>query len=270
MDAAALNPSAPAYPLSDEQRGFFAEEGYLVLNGAVAKESVAALRESVVGEYERKKREGELFSGGGQLSGHLNCFPGEGSRKIYGELKASGVIAAAKGLFPRATGEPNVGLNLNLPKSAAQHIHVDSVYADDFLILNIAVVDTRIENGAIELVPRTQKRFYRYWQYVLEGKQKGAIRVPMSQGDVLIRTSNLWHRGMPNLTEVPRPMMALTWEAGGTSQKDPFLLDGGKVTFHPNWFRPNALGRLRERIFVAAPFTYAALRIARSLVDKGY
>ena len=270
MDAAALNQSTPAYPLSNEQRRFFAEEGYLVLEGAVGKEAVAELRDNVVGEYERKKKEGKLFSGGGQLSGHLNCFPGEGSRKIYEALKANGVIAASKGLFPRATGEPNVGLNLNLPKSTAQHIHVDSVYADDFLIINIAVVDTRIENGAIELVPKTQQRFYRYWQYVFEGKQKDAIRVPLSQGDVLIRTSNLWHRGMPNLTEVPRPMMALTWEAGGTQHKDPFLLDEGKVTFHPNWFRPNVMGRLRERIFVAAPITYTALRIARSLVDKNY
>jgi hypothetical protein len=38
----------------------------------------------------------------------------------------------------------------------------------------------------------------------------------------------------------------------------------------PNWFKLTPMGRLRERLFVKVPFTYTALRLARSLVDREY
>ena len=63
-------------------------------------------------------------------------------------------------------------------------------------------------------------------------------------------------------------MLAFTWEDGGSDHADPFQLDGGKIVFRPNWFRPSRLGRLRERTFVAAPFTYSAYRIVDSLLNN--
>jgi hypothetical protein len=93
----------------------------------------------------------------------------------------------------------------------------------------------------------------------------------MKRGDVLVRTSNLWHRGMPNLTGAPRLMLAFTWEDGGSLQDDPWQQEGGAIAFRPNWFRPSFLGRLRERTFKAAPITYSAYRFVRSLIsNKGY
>ncbi len=66
-------------------------------------------------------------------------------------------------------------------------------------------------------------------------------------------------------------MVAFTWEDGGSAQDDPFKVEGGKITFRPNWFSPSPLGRLRERTFVAAPITYSAYRFVRSLFGtKGY
>jgi hypothetical protein len=86
-----------------------------------------------------------------------------------------------------------------------------------------------------------------------------------------VRTSNLWHRGMPNRSAVPRPMLAFSWEDGGSEHDDPYTIDGGRIQFRPNFFRPSRLGRLRERTFVTAPFTYSAYRIVDSLfTNKGY
>src|SRR5205823_11036621 len=94
--------------------------------------------------------------------------------------------------------------------------------------------------------------------------------LPIS-GDVLVRVSNLWHRGMPNRSAVPRPMLAFSWEDGGSAYEDPFQIDGGKIAFRPNWFRPTRLGRLRERLFVKAPFTYSTYRFVDSLFsNKSY
>jgi ectoine hydroxylase-related dioxygenase (phytanoyl-CoA dioxygenase family) len=252
-------------------RQSFAEQGYLIFENIVSKEGLSRLRTRILDEFEHAKRAGGLFSGGGLISGHLNCFPGEESRFVYEALQVGGVVDVIKTLFPNAVRSPNVGCNLNLPNSVKQHYHVDSAFMHPFMVCNIAVVDTDLTNGAIEVLPGTNRKFYKYWRFSLEKPYRRSTRLPLKQGDVLVRTSNLWHRGMPNHTPDARPMLALTWEDGGSTQDDPFRVEAGKITFRENWYRPNLLGRLRERTFVAAPFTYSAYRFVRSLFgDKGY
>jgi hypothetical protein len=105
----------------------------------------------------------------------------------------------------------------------------------------------------------------------MQGIYRKGIRMPMKQGDIMIRTSNTWHRGMPNMTSVARPMMALTWEDGGSTKEDPFAVEDGRITFRPNWFKPTKLGRIRERVFVSVPVSYSAYRFVTSLyTKKGY
>ena len=66
-------------------------------------------------------------------------------------------------------------------------------------------------------------------------------------------------------------MLAFSWEAGGSTFEDPFTIDGGRIAFRPNFFMPTRLGRLRERMFVSAPFSYSALRFVDSIIyNKGY
>ena len=265
--------SAPARLANVEQlKQTFAEEGYLVFKGVVSPERLKQMHARLSQEFEEAKRSGRLMAGGGTISGHLNCFPGEESRFAYEAIEQAGIVDLIKEIFPKATRMPNVGCNFNMPHSVAQHYHADRNFLDHFMIANVAVVDTTIQNGAIDMIPGTHKKFYKYWRFALEGVARKSVRIEMKQGDVLIRTSNVWHRGMPNFTDAPRPMLAFTWEDGGTTHPDPFQIDGGKVAFKQNWYQPTALGRLRERIYVAAPISYSAYRVATSLVDgtKGY
>jgi hypothetical protein len=140
------------------------------------------------------------------------------------------------------------------------------------LIANVAVVDTDLVNGAIDLIPKTHKKFYKYWRFAVERPYRQSSRISMSQGDVLIRSSNLWHRGMPNRSAVPRPMIAMTFgDRNRPKHPEPFGVNGGKILFYENWYQPTRLGRLRERAYIAAPFTYSAYRFVRSLIgNKGY
>jgi Phytanoyl-CoA dioxygenase (PhyH) len=248
----------------------YAADGYLVLRNIVSPERLSELRRSLDQEFTRAKSSGALFSGGGQLSGHLNCFPGAGARFAYDTLQERGIIELFKQLHPSVVRMPNVGCNYNLPGSYNQHYHIDRPFTRDFMIANVAVVDTGIENGAIDIIPGSHRRFYKYTQFVLEGCHRNSLRVPLKQGDVLVRSSNVWHRGMTNLTSVPRPMLAMTWEDGGHSDPDPFAAGGGKIRFIPNWFKPTRVGRLREKLFVKVPIAYSALRFGRSLLDKEY
>src|ERR1043166_6580150 len=235
----------------------FAADGYLVFKNVVSREKLAHLHARLRDEFEDAKRSGRLFSGGGLISGHLNCFPGEESRFAYDALVQNGIIDLIKQLFPKATRMPNVGCNFNLPGSVAQHYHADRNFLDYFLIANVAVVDTNIANGAIDVVPGTHQKFYKFWRFALERQNRAGIRIPMEQGHALVRTSTLWHRGMPNKTPQPRPMLAFTWEDGGTTHADPFTQENGKIAFRQNWYRPTRIGRLRERTYVAAPITYS-------------
>ena len=250
----------------------FAETGFLIFRGAVAKEKVSSLANEIIDEFERLRRSAQLFSGGGIISGHVNCFPGEQSRFIYQTLEERGIVQVVQAVLERPFGPPYAGCNLNLPGSVAQHYHADGLFTREFIVANVAAVDTDLENGAIDVLTGTQKKFYPYWRFVLERADRRSTRVPLQRGDVLLRSSNLWHRGMPNRTVATRPMFSLTFgEDRGPPPPDPFRINDGKVSFQPNWYRTGAMGRLRERIFVAAPFTYGAWRFARSLVgNKGY
>lgn len=245
----------------------FAQNGYVVLKNVVSKPRLADLAAQMQAEFEEQLRAGRMFNGGGLVSGHLNATPGEAGRFVYEALEQRGVIDLVRAISPESVRQPFLGCNFNLPGSVTQHYHMDRTYTPSFMIANVAVVDANLVNGAIELAPGTHRRFYKYWQWALERPYQNAIRLPMEQGDVLIRVSNLWHRGMPNHSSVPRPMLAFTWEDGGSQYEDPFSVDGGRIAFRPNWFRPSKLGRLRERIFVSAPITYSTYRFVDSIYN---
>jgi len=263
--------SALSTPEIEAFQRTYAEDGYIVLRDVVSRPKLADLRLQLLDALEQSQRTGNLFNGGGGISGHLNCAPGEAARFAYDALVERGIVELVRELSPQSFGPMRVGCNMNLPGSTAQHYHMDGIYLEDFTIANVAVVDTDLVNGAIDVAPGTQRRFYRYHQFAIGREYLRSKRLPLNQGDVLIRTSRLWHRGMPNRSSVPRPMLAYTFGEKNVREGDAFREGEGKITYQPNWFNPTPLGRLRERTFVTAPVTYAAYRFVTSLFDdKGY
>jgi hypothetical protein len=273
LDTAPASPSAArgtSFDVTTLKRTFD-DEGYVILRNVLSRQTLATVNERLTDEYARWQASNASFRGGGLLSGHLNCYPGEVARSVLDELKQKGVVDLAQSLFPTDPKATRSGCNFNLPGSVEQHYHMDGLFLENFLIVNVAVVDTDLQNGAIDVIPKTHKRFYKYWEFATQGVYRGTTRLPMSQGDVLIRISTLWHRGMPNRTQRARPMLAFTMGEKGVNNEDPFAYADGRVEFQTNWFTTSFLGRLRERTTVMAPITYSAYRFARSLVgNKGY
>jgi Phytanoyl-CoA dioxygenase (PhyH) len=246
-------------------------DGYVVFRNVVSKERLVELGRMVVDEFARARAANELFEGGGFHSGHLNCYPGEPARFVYDELVASGIVDLVRAVRPDIADSVRATMNFNLPGSVAQHYHMDGLYTKDFLICNVAVVDTDLANGALDVLPGTNREFYKFWRYAVERKYRLSTRVPMARGDVIVRKSTLWHRGMPNKSNAPRPMMAITFGEMDPTEPDPFMVNDGRIEFYPNWFSTSRLGQLRERTFVAAPISYSAYRFARSLYgNRGY
>ena len=247
------------------------DDGYVVIRGVISKDKLATFSDDLLAEFDRLTASGLPFKGGGLVSGHLNCFPGEQSRFVYDELRERGVIDLVRSYRPDIADAVRPTLNFNLPGSVAQHYHIDDAYLKEFLICNVAVVDTDLTNGAIDVLPGTNREYYKFWRYALERKYRLTTRVPLQRGDAIVRKSTLWHRGMPNRSSRPRPMMAVTFGEVPAGGSDPFLTNGGEIEFYPNWFSTSRLGRLREKTFVRAPITYSAYRFVTSLYsDKGY
>jgi ectoine hydroxylase-related dioxygenase (phytanoyl-CoA dioxygenase family) len=241
-----------------------ANQGYAVLRSVVSPDRLSQFREELLEAYARS----EKFTGGGSITGHLNCFPGRSAAFVYDELAEAGIVEAVHRIRAGRDNSIRSTLNLNLPGSVPQHCHMDGLYVEDFLICNVAVVDTTVHNGAIALLPGTSRTYLPYWQYAMERRYRLSTQVEMAQGDVLLRKSNLWHRGMPNKSSVPRPMMSITFGELSAPQSDPFE---GEISFYPNWYSTTRLGVFRERAFVAAPLTYSAYRFVKSLTGKrGY
>src|ERR1700730_9335035 len=225
------------------------EMGDFVISDVVTKDRLAKFNATIIAEYEGAAK----FSGGGSISGHLNCFPGEDARFIYDEIEDCGIADAIRAMRPGLSNDVRPTLNFNLPGSAPQHYHMDGVFVEEYMICNIAVVDTDLGNGAIDLLPSTNREFYPFWRYALKRRYRLTTRIPMKQGDVLLRKSTLWHRGMPNTSDAPRPMMSLTLGEKSAPTGDPFQMNNGRMVFYPNWYSTSRLGILRERIEVAAP-----------------
>jgi hypothetical protein len=256
--------SGMRYVLNDSLRTSFAQEGYLKFDAVLPRTLLAQLSQRITDEFDQQQAQGRLFSGGGTVSGHLNCFPGTESRFVHDLLQQSGIIEIVRDLSSAALRLPNIGCNLNLPGSAPQNDHVDGYASQPFLVVNVAAVDTNLDNGAMEILRGTHRADSKYWQLLLARPQR--VRLPMRQGDVLIRSSTLWHRGMPNRTNKPRPMLAFTWEDGGSTREDPYRVYDGRITFLPNRYSTDLKSRIREHAFVALPALGTAYRAVRSLL----
>ena len=253
-----------AHALQQELDG----QGYAVLRNVVPRQPLTEFACTVAEEFAKAPK----FKGGGTVTGHLNCFPGRSARFAWNELIESGVVDTVHAIRAGRPNQMRVTMNFNMPGSVAQHYHMDGAYLDDFLICNLAVVDTTLENGAIDLLAGTNREFMPFWKYALTRQYKKTVRIQMQAGDVLLRKSNLWHRGMPNHSKVARPLLSFTFGEKSAPEGDPFEVNNGDFEFYPNWYNTSRAGRVRERTFKVFPLSYSAYRFAGSLRNskRGY
>lgn len=122
--------------------------------------------------------------------------------------------------------------NTAMPSQHRQPVHADcghlwprmkTAHPPHALVVNVPVVAVSAHNGSTEIWPGTHLDVTVAAGHDIElptdiiEKQRAIappIQPNMRLGSVLIRDMRLWHAGMPNLSDQPRPMIAMIHQVG--------------------------------------------------------
>ncbi|MEE3234622.1 MAG: phytanoyl-CoA dioxygenase family protein [Candidatus Latescibacterota bacterium] len=203
------------------------EDGYIVLHDIIETGHIAILRDRMLADVEKIL---SLDAVPYQFrKGHIQQDPPPFKPFLFRDVLVNPfVIDITQVLLGDGVKNAFYSGNCCLPGSQHQPIHFDmgplwpnwpNYHPVHAIVVNVPVVDMSPENGSTELWPQTHLNTAR-------SETAGDIKIPdnvikvqreQSQpfqpkipvGSILIRDIRLWHRGMPNKKDLPRPMIAM-------------------------------------------------------------
>ena len=203
------------------------EDGFVVLENAVDPAHLDILKERMLADVAKiLARPDAPFNFN---AGNIQQAPPPFAPYLFSDvLFNERVIAVTHALFGDGVKNAFYSGNTALRSDARQPVHPDVAQLWPNLaaappafgvVVNVPVVDVDERNGATQLWPGTHKD-------TTLSIRDGSIRVPESalerwrekrpplqptvkRGSVILRDIRLWHAGMPNYTDEPRPMIAM-------------------------------------------------------------
>lgn len=201
--------------------------GLVVLENVVDPAHLAVLRDRMledVQEILRRPNQPTQFTAG-NIQQDPPPMPGYLFRDV---LVNDLVIAVTQSVLGAGLTNDFYSGNTNLPGSTGQPVHADegqlwpglpAAHPAVRLVVNVPVVDMDESNGSTELWPGThldttinaQMDSIRVPQDTLDARRSVSppFQPSVKAGSVLIRDIRVWHRGTPNHTDRPRPMIAM-------------------------------------------------------------
>ena len=191
-------------------------DGLCILRGVFAPELIAEWAQAFAELFEtRQNRAGGLAPR--ETSRYYLTLPWTtpfANQEVFQNPAVTGVLSR---IFPQEYRMVQLGADVPLKGSTYQEIHRDfrPLFTDEIttplyaLAVNFPLVDVTQENGPFEqargthLLPR---------EVALQKVADGEIPMetfPLQRGDVMIRTPLALHRGTPNKTDTPRPMVVM-------------------------------------------------------------
>jgi hypothetical protein len=228
-------------------------DGFVVLNGVVDTGHLEILRERMLEDLKALvAREDAPYNWNvGNIQQDPPPFPPYLFRDVLvNEL----VIAVTRAVLGHPIKNTLYSGNTALPSRERQPVHADTghlwprlevAHPPVHLVVNVPLVDVSPENGSTEIWPGTHRDTtitadgdIKIPAEVLERRRAQAppLQPVVRCGGVLIRDMRLWHAGMPNRTEQPRPMIAMVHAAGWLETGTPLTFPKGTEPFfeHPD------------------------------------
>jgi len=216
--------------LEEARRKEFRLNGFVVLRGFLPPDLVRAMHEQllplVLAEHERATRgESQALRSPGRLSldlGHaIRVLGGPLGDERYArhpeieDLVRS--ILGPDGTWKRGWTQVECAFLGSAFMSWHSDVPFDAAASDEAprttrLTYNIPLVDFTWANGTLEMLPGTQRLPRRFLADRFHDIQVYPVPLHLRVGDAILRDGNTLHRGTPNLTDAPRPMLDQTYK----------------------------------------------------------
>lgn len=251
------------------------QEGSAILRGVLPSADVEAARERCLVELGNRK----LWFAGGTIAGHIAYTLPPDLDIVAKLLTNSAVVSCISEILGSDFQVLSVGCNVNLPGSVFQPAHADGNMDCDYLALNLPLGEVTETNGSAEVFAGTHRTKLTYVEFMRACRNDISRRANTHSGDVILRYPNLWHRGTPNRSGVPRFMIAALLgkpSASGQSirlspenikaieragvRASMIATDERTGEFRPTYFQRTPRGIAREVVWRYAPPLYNLLR----------
>jgi ectoine hydroxylase-related dioxygenase (phytanoyl-CoA dioxygenase family) len=164
-----------------------------------------------------------------------SCSPNRGNNRYYVTLPFTGcfadpamfendtVLALVERIVGRSMVMCQLATDTPLQGSEYQELHRDTpplfpeegIETPSFqLAVNFPLCDVTLDNGPLELVRGTHRRSREESLALLDSGERALEPLTMQLGDVVIRDVRQLHRGTPNRTDAPRPMVVIGYSRG--------------------------------------------------------
>lgn len=251
------------------------QDGYALLKGVLPSDEVEEARQRCLLELSTHT----LWFGGGTIAGHISYAPPPDLDLLGKLITNRAVVSYISDVLGSDFHVLSVGCNVNLPGSSFQPAHADGGMDCDYLVVNLPLGDVSEVNGSLELFAGTHRTNLTYAAFVRACRGHISRRANTLSGDVIVRHPNMWHRGTPNRSAVPRFMMAVIVAkqspAHGAIRLSPdnialvtragirahmIASDAKAGEFRPTYFRRTASGIAKELVWRYTPPLYNLLR----------
>ena len=176
--------------------------------------------------------------------------------KLFLWLQRAGLIYYLSQRYPFFS-HVSFGGNLNLQGSKKQRIHRDNLIPT--LVINIPLSDVAFYKGALSIVPFPFLNVPSTKQFFLEGHSAREVPISTKRGDVILRFSNVWHRGNSNTSCDPDFMLSISLRSDPLRLSVPLASDidytslfSTEFLFGPNIYPSSLSGRLLETLDIHA------------------
>jgi len=244
--------------LSDEhaQRAIAAvrEAGVVVLKDAVDEAALDALHERLLTDTHAlvaARDRGDSIPG--WKRGHLQQKPPHHPPYIFRDVVANPfAIQVTHGVLGDGLFNSFYSGNTNLPGSEAQPLHRDAQplwpggdgdHPATTLVVNISPIDVHPDNGSTEIWPGSHRVGGELTEALISARRAVAppVRVQAPKGSVVVRDIRLWHRGVPNVSDQIRHMIALVHQVRWFHRTHTLRFQTGcEAEFHSEYLDPNA------------------------------